>query len=136
MGQRRKSRELVLQLLFQREHQKTISHAQLLSDFWKDFPTVEDVQKRVESIYFGVWKELETLDERIQKASSHWKLSRMSQVDRNVLRLATYELLFCDDVPREVVLDEAIEIAKRFGSEESAPFVNGILDHIELKKAQ
>ncbi len=70
------------------------------------------------------------LDERVTKASTNWRIERMARVDRNVLRLGAWELAHREDVPRAVVLDEAVELAKRFGSEESGPFVNGVLDRV------
>ena len=70
------------------------------------------------------------IDERIREVSQHWRLERMSWVDRNILRLAIYELIALDDVPRRVTLNEAVELAKRFGSEGSAGFVNGVLDRV------
>jgi N utilization substance protein B len=68
--------------------------------------------------------------------STHWKISRMALVDRNILRMAVFEFLYCTDIPASVTINEAIEIAKKFGTEESGAFVNGVLDHIakELKK--
>jgi N utilization substance protein B len=76
----------------------------------------------------GTTRHLEKIDELIRKQAEHWRLERMSAVDRNILRLAVYELLYEEDVPKLVVLDEAIELAKRYGSEQSGRFVNGLLD--------
>ncbi len=78
----------------------------------------------------GVAEKQEEIDALIEKFSKHWKLSRMSAIDRNILRLATYELLYRPDIPPKVSINEAVELAKAFGSEESAAFVNGILDAI------
>lgn len=86
---------------------------------------------RAEALFLKIAAHKEELDALIEKSSEHWRLSRMSVIDRNILRYATYELLHCDDVPDEVVLDEAIEISKRFGSEHSAAFVNGVLDRVK-----
>lgn len=90
----------------------------------------------VERLVQGVMNNLTALDEMISRYSSNWKVSRMSQVDRNVLRLAVYEMNFEEDVPVRATLNEAIEIAKRYGTEDSGKFVNGILDRIaqELQK--
>jgi len=84
----------------------------------------------VERMVKGVEAHSKAIDELIERFSLNWKVSRMSRVDRNVLRLAAYELAFESDVPSRATLNEAIEIAKRFGSEESGKFVNGILDKI------
>jgi len=78
----------------------------------------------------GVLRDLEKTDEQIKKASQNWRLERMTRVDRNVLRMGAWELLERNDVPRAVILDEAVEVAKRFGTEESGAFVNGVLDRI------
>ena len=78
----------------------------------------------------GVLQDLQQTDEQIKKASQNWRLERMTRVDRNVLRIGAWELLARADIPRAVILDEAVEIAKRFGTEESGAFVNGVLDRI------
>lgn len=137
MGQRRKSREFVLQLLFQSEvnYEKGASSEPqtLLKNIFETESmdrTKLDACKRAEEMFFNIWEKKSEIDELIEKVSENWKVSRMSHIDRNILRMATYELLYCKDTPREVVLDEAIEIAKRFGTEESGSFVNGILDKI------
>ena len=78
----------------------------------------------------GVLEEREGLDETIRTASENWRIERMTRVDRNVLRLGTWELKHRPDVPRAVILDEAIELAKRYGSEESGAFVNGVLNQV------
>ena len=78
----------------------------------------------------GVSDELEAVDDSIRKASTNWRLERMARVDRNLLRLALYELKYADDVPAKVAINEAIEIAKKFGTKESSRFINGLLDRI------
>ena len=78
----------------------------------------------------GVLLHKADIDLLIESATDHWKLTRMPRVDLNILRLATYELLFCPDIPHNVSIDEAIEVSKRFGSEDSATFINGVLDHV------
>jgi N utilization substance protein B len=80
----------------------------------------------------GVQENRSTIDTIIEQFSSNWKLSRMSCVDRNVLRIAVFELLFCPDIPAKVSINEAIDVAKRFGTDESGAFINGILDSIRL----
>ena len=72
----------------------------------------------------------EKIDQLIEQSTDHWKLSRMPKVDLTILRLASYELLFCPDIPLNVSIDEAIEVSKRFSSEDSATFINGVLDHV------
>jgi transcription antitermination protein NusB len=106
------------------------SPSQILKDFWREFPGDAEGRPYSEEIVRGVVAEREALDERITRASEHWKLSRMTRVDRNVLRLAAWELLHQPETPRAVILDEAVELAKRFGTEDSGAFVNGVLGRI------
>lgn len=89
-----------------------------------------------EELVTGVVQHIDFLDAQIGLASTHWSIARMSRVDRNILRIATYELAFRSDVPSKVSLNEAIEIAKRFGADDSPMFVNGVLDHVASTFAQ
>ena len=91
---------------------------------------VEESRSFAELLLKGTAEKLAEIDKKISDCSSNWKIGRMSVVDRNVLRLSIYELLFCPDIPVRVTLNEAIEIAKLYGTEESGSFVNGILDKI------
>src|SRR5262245_523937 len=106
------------------------SAEQIQRDFWREFPGDAEGREYAESIVRGVISARDALDERISKASEHWRLSRMTRVDRNVLRLATWELVEQMDTPRAVILDEAVELAKRFGTEDSGAFVNGVLGKV------
>src|SRR3989338_5744083 len=123
MGERRKSREVLLQLLFQAEMNRTEEPQTLLNRFWKNrgvsVTQTPEMCERAEKLFMGVLEKRNALDHRIEEASENCKISRMSLVDRNILRLACYELLYCKEVPTEVVFDEAIEIAKRYGTEAS-----------------
>ena len=130
MGRQRKSRELLLQLLFQAETNAEKDHGVLLKHFWDDFPAPQDILRRTEDLYLKIFAHKNELDARIEAHAERWKLSRMSVVDRNVLRMAVYELLYDDRVPGEVAINEAIDIAKRFGGESSGAFVNSILDKV------
>jgi len=103
---------------------------QAISDFWRELPGDAEGREYADALVRGVRDGVEKLDERIRAASQNWRLERMARIDRNALRLGTYELLTRTDVPRAVVLDEAVELAKRFGGEESSKFVNGVLDRI------
>jgi len=93
-------------------------------------PKSQDARAFAEALIRGVHEHRERIDETIRKVSHHWRLERMMRVDRNILRLATYELLEMSEIPRRVTLNEAIELAKRFGAEGSPGFVNGVLDRI------
>jgi transcription antitermination protein NusB len=103
---------------------------QAITDFWRELPGDAEGREYADQLVRGVREGAEKLDERIRAASQNWRLERMARIDRNALRLGTYELLTRSDVPRAVVLDEAVELAKRFGGEESSKFVNGVLDRI------
>ena len=129
MGTRRRGRELALQALYQMEVAEPGSIA-AARNLWSHFGEPEETQRFAAELVEGVLEHRERIDALIVASSEHWRLSRLPQVDRNILRVATYELLGCPDVPASVAIDEAIEIAKRFGSDESSQFVNGVLDHI------
>ena len=103
---------------------------QAISDFWRELPGDAEGREYADALVRGVRTDAEKLDERIRAASQNWRLERMARIDRNALRLGTYELLTRTDVPRAVILDEAVEVAKRFGTEDSGAFVNGVLDRI------
>ncbi len=100
--------------------------------FWRSFGESADPEGRkyADEVVRGVESTREDLDRRIALASTHWRIERMARVDRNVLRLGTWELAHRPDVPRAVILDEAVELAKEFGTDESSAFVNGVLDRI------
>lgn len=102
-----------------------------IADFWAELPA-EDAEGRAyaDALVRGVLRDLVKTDDQIKKASQNWRLERMTRVDRNVLRMGAWELLERADVPRAVILDEAVEVAKRFGTEDSGAFVNGVLDRI------
>jgi N utilization substance protein B len=98
--------------------------------FWSAHQPEEALREFSESLVQGVVARRDELDEVIEGAASHWRIDRMAAVDRNVLRLATYEMLHGADTPKAVVIDEAIEVAKKFGGEESGAFINGVLDSV------
>lgn len=102
-----------------------------IARFWASFEVVtDDVRQFAERLARGVASALPEIDQAIASASHHWKLGRMERVDRNLLRLAAFEILRCPDIPRAASINEAIEIAKRFSGTESAAFINGILDQL------
>jgi N utilization substance protein B len=127
MGMRRQARELALQLLYQHE----LTHMEpeeMQSHFegWRNAP--EAACEFANELLRGTLEHLEEIDLELDRQTAHWRLERLAAVDRNILRLALYELLFHSETPHAVVIDEAIEIAKKFGAEDSARFVNGVLD--------
>lgn len=129
MGARSTGREAALQMLFALEASGG-SPGRVIANYWRDTPGDPEGREYADGVVRGVADELTAVDEVIRKASTNWRLERMARVDRNVLRLGAWELMRSRDVPRAVILDEAVELAKRFGSEESGSFVNGVLDRI------
>jgi N utilization substance protein B len=129
MGSRRKGREAALQILYQIDVSE-VSAEQAMRDYWVSLATSREGEEFANALVGGWASARDQIDETIRSVSQHWRLERMARVDRNILRLATYELLKLPDVPRRVTLNEAVELAKRFGSEGSAGFVNGVLDRI------
>lgn len=137
---RRQAREYAIQVLYQLDSSSVPLHVDdALHLFWAHLEPGEassDARAYCEALVRGVVDQQAQVDGAIQKATQHWRLERMTRVDRNVLRFAVYELLFRRDVPARVVLNEAIEVAKKFGSEESGAFVNGVLDRIARERAR
>jgi N utilization substance protein B len=104
--------------------------ATCIGTFWREFDADPEGRVYADELVRGTASALERVDTLIREASTNWRLERMTRVDRNLLRMAVYELLERSDIPRAVILDEAIELAKAFGGEESGAFVNGVLDRI------
>ncbi len=127
---RRKAREYALQLLFQLDIRKEKPTATLLKRFWAAEEPDEEVRAFTEEIVKGTFKHLRVINEKILACAKNWSLDRMASVDRNVLRMAAYEILYRIDIPPSVTINEAIELAKKYGTDESGSFVNGILDSI------
>lgn len=131
-GKRRHARELAVQFLYQRDLSAD-DPGDALRYFWQ---TQEDIpagtRQFAEELVRGVVANQAVVDEKISKYTEHWELSRIATVDRNILRLAIYEMLFRDDIPPVVSINEAVEIAKKFSTRESGAFVNGILDRIKF----
>jgi N utilization substance protein B len=147
VGKRRRSREMALQMLYQQElggsSLEDIFTAFDLDSYLEETDSVEssgspkERRRRAErsleyarTLVAGVVEHREHLDEVIRRQAENWRLERMPTIDRGILRLAVYEMIFEDSVPKVVVVDEAIELAKKFGSESSGRFVNGLLDGI------
>ena len=134
MGTRRKAREAALQVLYQIDTAGVPADGveQAIGSFFELYDESDDREARefAEKLVRGCAAQLEVIDAKIRDVSRHWRIERMARVDRNVMRLAVYELMALADVPRRVTLNEAVELAKRFGDENSASFVNGVLDRI------
>jgi N utilization substance protein B len=127
VGVRRQARELALQALYSLDLNQS-QLAETLSAFWDNFNPSLDVRTFAEELINGYLAHHLTIDAQIEEKSKNWTIYRMAKVDLNILRLAVYELLYRSDIPKSVTINEAIEIAKKFGAEESPAFVNGILD--------
>lgn len=134
---RRKAREYALQILFQLDFKVEKLENRDLEAFWSDKKENTEVKKFAEELVRGTVNKLNEIDSMIGKAAENWVVQRMSAVDRNILRFAAYEILYMKDIPSAVTINEAIEIAKKFSSGESAPFINGVLDRLakEVGKA-
>jgi N utilization substance protein B len=130
MGKRRQAREAALKLLYALE----ITQAdvqELLKAAWTAAVVPEAVRDFTTALVTGVMSHCESIDALIKAASLHWSLERIGLVERNILRFAIYELLYMPDIPPKVTINEAVEIAKRYGAEEASVFINGILDRIK-----
>ncbi len=157
-NKRRKAREAALQILYMLELGRPQTVTTAMIRYWEHDWVVESdchlcrlecrdrdkaksrsstpVNLQAESDFTkklvdGVRKNREMIDQEIEKHSLNWKLNRMSYIDRNILRIAIFEILYCDEIPLKVAINEAIEIAKTYGDKSSAPFINGILDQVK-----
>jgi N utilization substance protein B len=131
MGARHSGREAALQMIFQMEASGADADA-TIELFWRSFVDSADPDGRAyaDELVRGVAAAMSDLDRHVVEASAHWRIERMTRVDRNVLRLGSWELVHRKDIPRAVVLDEAVELAKAFGTDDSGSFVNGVLNRI------
>ncbi|HSB30291.1 MAG TPA: transcription antitermination factor NusB [Candidatus Sulfobium mesophilum] len=127
---RRKAREYALQMLFQSEFAGKEKVITFHEDFLPTAKEKEGMKNFVEELVTGTIRNIEEIDLVIQGAAENWDLKRMAAVDRNILRLAIYEIFYRDDIPAAVTINEALEIAKKYSSLESVPFINGLLDKV------
>jgi N utilization substance protein B len=135
VGTRRRSRELALQLLYQNELTDAPPEAmQEGFDEWQS--AAEGVREFADRLLRGTLSRLAEIDAELGRQTTHWRLERLAAVDRNILRLAMYELMFEEGTPHAVVIDEAIEIAKKYGAKDSGRFVNGVLDGFVRRRSQ
>jgi len=134
MTRRSRGREVALQLLFQRDHNPKLERARI-ENFVCDRLREEPLRKFCLFLYDGVVAHLGEIDPKLSAAADNWRLTRMATVDRNVLRLGAFELLFMQDTPAAVAFDEAIELARRYGTADSSAFVNGVLDRLRREAA-
>ena len=130
MGKRRRSREFALQVLYQLDITKQDA-TRAIAQSRDHFSPKGERDEFVERIVLGVLQHRQKIDRLIEQYSENWRLDRMNIVDRNILRMATFELLYCEEIPPKATLNEAIDLGKRYGSEDSGSFINGILDRIQ-----
>jgi N utilization substance protein B len=130
MGKRHRGRELALSFLYQSEFPSLEGLDRRLDSFWESHPPTSSVRTFAEDLIRGTLTHQSSIDEVLSSTIDHWDLSRVALVERCILRLATYELLFYRQTPPKVAIDEAIELAKTFGGTDSAAFVNGVLDNV------
>jgi transcription antitermination factor NusB len=130
MRKRTQARECALQILYQYELNPAPLE-EVMESFWEqNSNATEEVRRFADALVLGSQKHVKELDEIIIRATENWELSRMAVIDRNILRFATYELLFLSEIPPKVTINEAVNLAKKFSQEESGKFVNGVLDKI------
>jgi len=132
MGARRKAREKALQILFQLDFDNS-DVEEVCKIFWSSHPTSQKVREFTESLVKGTFANRESIDLMVASTIENWTMDRLASVDRAILRFATYELMYMPDMPAKVTINEAVEIAKAFGTEQSGAFVNGVLDKVREK---
>ena len=131
MRKRTQARECALQILYQIE-MNPAPVDEVIRAFWEESEenSSEDVKRFAEILVRGSLEHRADIDQAIMKAAEHWGITRMAVIDRSILRFSTYELLYVEDIPRKVTINEAVNLAKKFSQEESGKFVNGVLDKI------
>ena len=134
MGKRRKGRAFALMILYELEFRPGDAE-RVLKEFWQDHPQhAGEVQAFADSLVRGTLEHGPEIDGLIARNAAHWSLARIALVERNILRLAAFELLYRHDIPEKVAINEAIELAKLFGSDSAARFVNGVLGSLAAKQ--
>ncbi len=132
MQGRRKAREVALQVLYSLNF-VNLDVEKALELFWGNFVAPKSAKEFASTLVEGTWHHREELDGLIADCSDNWSLNRMSKVDISILRMAVFEFLYCDDIPSKVSINEAVDLGKTFGSENSGSFINGVLDALNLK---
>jgi N utilization substance protein B len=136
MRKRTQARECALKILYAIDITKETPE-KCINNFWLSQDDVKpEVRHFAESLVEGLWANKDEIDKVITKHATNWELDRMAVIDRNILREATYELIFSEDIPPKVAINEAIELAKKYGDKDSGKFVNGVLDKISRVKGR
>jgi N utilization substance protein B len=131
VGLRRDAREAAVQFLYQLDTHKPVDVEKALAEFWKQNEAPQNVRDFANDLLRGTVEKLPEIDAKLRTLADNWDFERLAVVDRNILRLALYEMLFRNEIPPVVSINEAIEIAKKFSSAESGKFVNGLLDRVK-----
>ncbi|MFC1643590.1 transcription antitermination factor NusB [Chlamydiota bacterium] len=127
VGSRRIARECALKLLYQKEYNdKTVND--IAEDFWKIEPVLDDIREFSEILFFGTVEKLSEIDSMMGKCTLNWDMDRITHVDKNIIRIALYEMAYMEEIPFAVSINEAIDISKRYSTNESGKFINGVLD--------
>ena len=130
MRKRTQSREYALKILYQAELTRREIHL-AAENFWSEFESIDEhIQSFSNRLTDGVEENLQNIDDKISEHATNWQLKRMAVIDRNILRIGVFELVYASDIPPKVTINEAVELAKKYGDVESSKFVNGILDKI------
>jgi len=138
MRKRTKSRELALQMLYQLDITRDLPES-ALDNFWstrEDEDVDDEVKEFTSRLVKGAFDNIEPIDKKIAEYAANWQLKRMPVVDRNILRIGCFELLYCDDIPPKVSINEAVELAKKYSGAEAGKFVNAILDKVKLEEGK
>jgi len=135
MSSRRKLREQVLKILYQMELGKT-DPEEVFQFYLKEKEPDQKASDFVKGLFFGVCEKSDELDKEIIKVAENWKLNRIAIIDKNILRMAIYEISYCPDIPEVVSINEAVDIAKKYSTSDSGKFVNGILDKVKNELVQ
>ena len=129
MGKRRRARELAIQVLFHMEFTPG-DPEEVFQLICENFGSPLSIRPFSKQLVLGVCENRENLDSSIRRSSKNWRIERMSCLDRNVLRMGLFEIKFMKDIPHKVSIDEAVELAKKYGGEDSGAFINGVLDNL------
>ena len=138
MRKRTQARECALKILYQKDMVEQPLE-EIVPTFWEFNPVPDDIREFAEKLVFGTFEHLKDIDQKIVQYTENWQLNRMAVVDRNILRFAVYELIYLNEIPPKVTINEAVNIAKKYSQDEAGKFVNGILDkinHTEVNKPE
>ena len=134
MRKRTRSRECALQILYAFDIRKTVSLAELANDYWQKNIEDEIIREFSMVLVDGTLNHRKDIDKFIAAYADNWRIERMAVIDRNIIRMATFELLYMEQIPPKVAINEAVDLAKKFGDDESGRFVNGVLDKINKQE--